>query len=103
MASRFSCRFLFLFTAVTMWLPSKANAQGIFDKTSIPKSVISTGQTETLGMIELTLRQSSTAKDTLTIDVSPLQITNTTASDISVTTIGAITTGTPTIVADQGH
>src|SRR5579884_2136776 len=102
MAFRFSCRLFALVALLTVWIPGHANAQGIFDKTSLPKTVIATGQTETLGMIELTLRQSSTAADTLTINVSPLRITNTSASDIRITTFGAITVGTTTIVADKG-
>jgi hypothetical protein len=103
MASRFSCRLLLVFSALSMLLPYEASAQGFFDKISIPKSVIATGQTETLGVIEITLRQNATVSDTLVVDVSPLEITNTNASDVRVTTIGAITTGTPTIVADQGQ
>src|SRR5437763_10787399 len=101
MASRFSRRLFLLFAAVTL-LCHKANAQGIFDRVSIPKSVIATGQAETLGLIQVTLRQNSTASDTLIVDVSPLRITNTSAADIRVTTSGAITIGIPTILADQG-
>src|SRR5215831_4184299 len=103
MASRFSCRLLFPLAAFVLLLPFEANAQGFFDSISIPKAVIATGQTETLGFVELTLKQNNTANDTLTVDVSPLQITNTNASDISVTLSGAITIGTPTIIGDQGQ
>jgi hypothetical protein len=102
MAARFTCRISFLI-ALAMLLPYEANAQGFFDKVSIPKTVIATGQTETLGMIELTLRQNNTASDTLTIDVSPLQVTNKSAADIRITTLGAITLGATTIIADQGQ
>src|SRR5215467_3035004 len=102
MASRFTCRISFLIV-LAMLLPYEANAQGFFSTVSIPKTVIATGQTETLGMIELTLRQNNTASDTLTIDVSPLQVTNKNASDIRITTLGALTVGTTTIIADQGQ
>ena len=61
MASRFTCRISFVIALAMCVLPYEANAQGLFDTVSIPKTVIATGQTETLGMIELTLRQNSTA------------------------------------------
>src|SRR5579871_5190177 len=103
MAFRFSCRLSFLVAALAVMFPLKSNAQGFFDNVSLPKAVIATGQTETLGMIELTLRQNNIVADTLTIDVSPFRITNTNAADISITTLGAITVGATTVIPDQGQ
>ena len=42
MAYRFTCR-ISLLIALAMLLPYEANAQGFFDKVSIPKTVIATG------------------------------------------------------------
>src|SRR2546428_12211584 len=72
-------------------------AQGaLFTGLGIPKTVTATGQTEVIGSVMASLRLGTTDGGNLVINVSPLQITNTSASDIQVTATG-IGVGAPTI------
>src|SRR5437667_12047578 len=60
-------------------------AQGLFRGFGFPRTVTATGQAEVLGPILVTMVQGSAAAGTLVIDLSPLQMTNANAADISVT------------------
>src|SRR5689334_13812039 len=71
-------------------------AQGLFQGIGIPKTVTATGQNEVLGPIIVSMTLGPASAGTLVIDVSPLQITNANAADISVTPIG-VTVGATTI------
>src|SRR5438128_2547290 len=75
-------------------------AQGQFVGLGIPKTVTATGQTEVIGSVMASLRFGTTESGNLVIDVSPLRITNTTASDIRVTASG-IVVGATTIDTDN--
>jgi hypothetical protein len=76
--------------------PVSLRAQGLFQALSFPTTVASTGQTELIGSILASMTYGPALADTLVIDVSPLQITNATASDIAVTAT-SMTLGTTTI------
>ena len=71
-------------------------AQGLFQGIGIPKTVTATGQNEVLGQIIVSMTLGPAGAGTLVIDVSPLQITNANAADISVTPTG-VTVGATTI------
>src|SRR5438093_3371772 len=77
-------------------------AQGLFRGFGFPRTVTATGQAEVLGPILVTMVQGSAAAGTLVIDLSPLQMTNANAADISVTAT-TLTLGPtlPTIDADN--
>src|SRR5205085_675263 len=66
-----------------------------------PTTVTATGQTEVAGAVMVILRAGTTTTGNLLIDLSPLTITNTTATDIRVTFNGAITPAGPTAVDSQ--
>ena len=76
--------------------PGSLLAQGVFQAVGIPRAVSATGQTEVLGPIIVSMTQGPAGASTLLIDVSPLQITNANAADISVTATG-LTVGATTI------
>src|SRR5262245_37823454 len=88
---------------LSMLLPQQLSAQGVFRAFGFPKTVTATGQTEVLGSVHLALTLGTTVADTLTIDVSPLKVTNTNAADIRLTLSGNITTGAVTIEAADGR
>src|SRR2546427_2000959 len=71
-------------------------AQGQFLGLGFPKTVTATGQAELIGPIVVTMVQGPAVAGTLIIDVSPLQLTNAVAADISVTATG-LTVGATTI------
>src|SRR3954467_3035106 len=68
--------------------PGALHAQGLFQGYGFPVPVVSTGQTEVIGLIVASMTLGPAATDTLVIDVSPLQITNANASDIVVSATG---------------
>src|SRR2546425_7838317 len=76
--------------------PCSLWAQGLFQGTGIPATVIGTGQTEVIGLIVVSMTQGPAVAGTLVVDVSPLQITNANAADITVTAFG-LTVGAATI------
>src|SRR5437762_3971376 len=76
--------------------PGSLLAQGLFQGAGLPRAVTATGQTEVIGPIMVSMTQGPAGTGTLVIDVSPLQLTNANASDISVTGAG-ITVGATTI------
>jgi hypothetical protein len=72
-------------------------AQGaLFTGIGIPKTVTATGQTEVIGSVMASLTLGTSDGGNLLINLSPLQITNTSASDIQVAATG-ITAGATTI------
>src|SRR5881296_264743 len=75
-------------------------AQGLFRGFGSPRTVTATGQAEVPGPIMVTLVQGPAAAGTLVIDLSPLQMTNANAADISVTAT-ALTVGSTTIDTDN--
>src|ERR1051325_7088121 len=81
---------------LTFLLPGSLVAQGLFQGFGIPTTVTATGQTEVTGPIIVSMTLGPATSGTLVIDVSPLQITNASASDISVTPAG-LTVGATTI------
>ena len=90
-----------VFVSLTILFSSgSALAQGFFQGSGFPKTATATGQTELIGPILVNLVQGSAAADTLVINVSPLQITNANAADISVSA-GGLTVGAATIDADN--
>src|SRR5262249_17173204 len=89
-------KFLGVLLLVMFLTPGSLLAQGLFQSFGIPRTAAATGQTELLGGIIVSMTQGSVTADTLVIDVSPLQITNANAADISVTTVG-LTVGATTI------
>jgi len=82
---------------------SQVFAQGIFRTFGIPTTVVATGQTELLGPVQVALTLGTTVADTLVIDVSPFQITNTNANDIRLTPAGNVTLGTVSIDTDNNQ
>jgi hypothetical protein len=89
-------KFLGILLFLIFLTPGSLLAQGLFQSFGLPRTVAATGQTEVLGGIIVSMTQGPVAADTLVIDVSPLQITNAHAADISVTTVG-LTVGATTI------
>src|SRR2546427_4306571 len=75
-------------------------AQGLFRGFGFPRTVTATGQAEVLGPILVAMFQGPAAAGTLVIDLSPLQITNANAADISINAT-ALTVGSTTIDADN--
>src|SRR5437667_8742731 len=71
-------------------------AQGLFRGFGFPRTVTATGQAEVLAPILLTMVQGPAVAGTMVVDVSPLQITNANAADISVNATG-LTVGATTI------
>ena len=69
-------------------LPGSLLAQGVFQGHGIPNTVTATGQAEVIGPIMVSMTQGPAGAGTLVIDVSPLQITNVSAADITVTPTG---------------
>jgi hypothetical protein len=92
MRSKFVGILLFL----VLLTPGSLLAQGLFQAVGLPATVTSTGQTEVIGPIIVSMTQGPAGAGTLVIDVSPLQITNATAADISVAPTG-LTVGATTI------
>ncbi len=80
----------------TFLLPGSLLAQGLFQGIGIPKTVTATGQSEVVGPIIVSMTLGPAAAGTLVVDVSPLQMTNANAADISVTPVG-LTVGATTI------
>jgi hypothetical protein len=89
-------KFLGIVLFLVFLTPGSLLAQGLFQSFGISRTVAATGQTEILGGIIVSMTQGQVKSDTLVIDVSPLQITNASAADISVTTVG-LTVGATTI------
>src|SRR5207249_146846 len=75
-------------------------AQGLFRGFGFPRTVTATGQAEVLGPILVTMVQGPAVAGTMVVDVSPLQITNANAADISVNATG-LTVGATTIDTDN--
>ena len=76
--------------------PGSLLAQGLFQGFGFPVPVVSSGQTEVVGLILASMRFGPVTADTLVVDVSPLQITNANPADIVVTASGL--TVDPTII-----
>src|SRR5438309_11279895 len=89
-------KFLGIVLFLTFLSPGSLLAQGLFQAVGIPKPVTATGQTEVIGPIIVSMTLGPAGAGTLVVDVSPLQITNANATDISVTTAG-LTVGATTI------
>src|SRR5262249_28810289 len=68
--------------------PGALHAEGLFQGFGVPVPVVSTGQTELIGLIIASMTFGPASTDTMVIDVSPLQITNANATDIVATAIG---------------
>jgi hypothetical protein len=81
-------KFIGLLTFLFLVAPVRLSAQGIFEAFGFPKTVTATGHTEVAGGVMVSLRLGTTTAGTLVIDVSPLRITNTNATDIRVTATG---------------
>src|ERR1051325_5111121 len=69
---------------------------GLFTGLAVPRTVMATGQTEVIGSVMVSLRLGVTDGGNLVINLAPLRITNTNASDIQVTATG-ITVGATSI------
>jgi hypothetical protein len=67
-----------------LFAPVRLAAQGIYEGFAVPRTVTATGRTEVAGSIIVSLRFGVTMSGTLAIDMSPLQITNASATDIYV-------------------
>src|SRR2546427_6701573 len=93
-------RFAVFVSALMLFSSGSVLAQGLFRGFGFPRTVTATGQAEVLGPIMVTLVQGRAAAGTLVIDLSPLQMTNANAADISVTAT-ALTVGSTTIDADN--
>ena len=95
MKLRFACLAALLILAMSGTLLAQG---GLFIGLGLPKNVTATGQTEVIGSVMASLRLGTTDGGNLVINVSPLQITNTSPSDIRVSATG-IGVGAPTIDA----
>src|SRR5436309_8455139 len=95
-------RFAVFVSFLMLFSSGSVLAQGLFRSLGFPRTVTATGQAEVLGPILVTMVQGSAAAGTLVIDLSPLQMTNANAADISVTAT-TLTLGPtlPTIDADN--
>ena len=93
-------RFAVFVSVLMLFSSGSVLAQGLFRGFGFPRTVTATGQAEVLGPILATLVQGPAAAGTLVIDLSPLQMTNANAADISVTAT-ALTVGSTTIDADN--
>ena len=93
-------RFAVFVSVLMLFSSGSVLAQGLFRGFGFPRTVTATGQAEVLGPIMATLVQGPAAAGTLVIDLSPLQMTNANAADISVTAT-ALTVGSTTIDADN--
>src|SRR5437879_3042120 len=74
-------KFLSLVALLLLFAPGQLRAQGIFDGFSFPTTVTATGQTEVAGAIMVILRAGTATGGNLLVDLSPLTITNTNATD----------------------
>jgi hypothetical protein len=95
-------RFGVLVGMLSFLLPQQLSAQGVFEGFAVPRTVIATGHTELLAPINVALRTGTTMNDTLVLDVSPLIITNSSATDIRVSA-GSLTAGPVSIEPLQGR
>src|SRR3989454_121112 len=93
-------RFAVFVSVLMLFSSGSVLAQGLFRGFGFPRTVTATGQAEVLGPIMVTLVQGPAAAGTLVIDLSPLQMTNANAADISVTAT-PLTVGSTTIDADN--
>src|SRR3989454_7596952 len=93
-------RFAVFVSVLMLFSSGSVLAQGLFRGFGFPRTVTATGQAELLGPIMVTLVQGPAAAGTLVIDLSPLQMTNANAADISVTAT-ALMVGSTTIDADN--
>src|SRR5213593_3310371 len=93
-------RFAVFVSVLMLFSSGSVLAQGLFRGFGFPRTVTATGQAEVLGPIMVTLVQGPAAAGTLVINLSPLQMTNANAADISVTAT-ALTVGSTTIDADN--
>src|SRR5712691_5556029 len=81
-------RFAGLATFLVLMMSGTLLAQGQFVGFGFPRAVTATGPTEVIGSVMASLRFGPTDGGNLVINVSPLQITNTSAPDIRVTATG---------------
>src|SRR5260370_11447879 len=82
-------RFAGLAAFLILGMSGALSAQGgLFIGLGFPKRVPATGQTEVIGPVMASLRFGTTDGGNLVINVSPLQITNSSASDIRVSATG---------------
>lgn len=86
-------KFAGLLLFLLLFAPYHLSAQGLFEGLGVPKTVTASGHTEVIGFITVSLRQGTTVAGTLVVDVSPLRITNTNASDIAVVFAGSLAAG----------
>src|ERR1051326_6609395 len=89
-------KFLGILVGLIFLTPGSLVAQGLFQSFGIHRPVAATGQREILVEIIANMAPGPFAADAPVIDVSPLKITNASAADISVTTVG-LTVGATTI------
>jgi hypothetical protein len=101
MKSKF-VRILTLITFLMFLAPGRLWSQGLFQGLGLPRTVTATGHTEVVGSILVSLREGTTQAGILLIDLSPLRITNTLATDISVVPTGNLAAGAVTIDAEKG-
>src|SRR5437667_2758440 len=93
-------RFAVFVSVLMLFSSGSVLAQGLFRGFGFPRTVTATGQAEVLGPIMVTMVQGPAGAGTLVIDLSPLQMTNANAADISVTAT-ALTVGSTAIDADN--
>src|SRR5206468_1294570 len=94
-------KFVGLLTLIMVFAPGRLLGQGFFQGFGFPKTVTATGQTETVGTIMVSLVQGTTEAGNLVIDLSPLQITNASPTDISALPSGNLAVGTTTIDTEK--
>ena len=94
-------KFVGFLPLVMLFAPGRLLGQGFFQGFGFPKTVTATGQTETVGTITVSLRQGTTVAGTLVLDLSPLQLTNTLATDISVLPSGNLAVGAVTMDTEK--
>ena len=94
-------KFVGLLTLVMLFAPGRLLGQGFFQGFGFPRTVTATGHTEIAGTVMVSLRQGTTVAGTLMVDLSPLKITNTLPTDISVLPSGNLATDAVTIDAEK--
>src|SRR5437868_13283985 len=81
---------------VVLISPKSLPAQALFRGLGVPATVASNGQTEAAGLILVVMTSGPVMTDMLVVNMSPLQITNASASDIVVRATGLVV-GAPAI------
>ncbi len=94
-------KFVGLLTLIMLFAPGRLMGQAFFQGFGFPRTVTATGHTEIVGTVTVGLRQGTTVAGTLVIDLSPLQITNTLPTDISVIPSGNLAVGAVTIDTEK--